>query len=68
MEQSGTAQIQLIDMYGKVVAQYGATNNAGRIVRAISSNLLADGMYLLRITCGKLIKTERVVVERSNKK
>ena len=62
MEQSGTAQIQLIDMYGKIVAQYSATNNAGRIVRTISNNKLADGMYTIKYTFGNTSGVTKMMI------
>jgi hypothetical protein len=62
MEQSGTAQIQLIDMYGKVVAQYSAVNNAGRIVRNISNNKLADGMYTIKYTFGNTSGVTKMMI------
>jgi uncharacterized lipoprotein YajG len=59
-----TAIVKVIDMYGKVVAQFTAQNNRGAIVSNYTGTALANGVYTVQYTVGTISKTMKMVVQK----
>ncbi|MEZ4830309.1 MAG: T9SS type A sorting domain-containing protein [Bacteroidia bacterium] len=60
-EYSGTINISLIDLTGRVFYRESVEGAAGRYNKMLSTRNLASGMYLLRIQQGEKVLVKRVV-------
>ena len=58
------ATIQIIDVYGRVVSQFIAANNAGRINRTVSESKLPNGIYTVKYTVGLTTSTSKMVIQK----
>lgn len=56
--------IQIIDIYGRVVSQFIAANNAGRINRTVSESKLPNGIYTVKSTVGLTTTTSKMVIQK----
>ncbi len=63
LNENSPANIQVVDIFGRVVAQFAASNNAGTISKNISLNKLATGVYTVKYTVGSVSNSIRMVVE-----
>lgn len=63
IENNMSATISIIDMYGKVVAQYNAVNNFGRISKSISTGL-TNGIYTVKYNVGSVTNSVRMIVQK----
>jgi translation elongation factor EF-Tu-like GTPase len=62
VQTTSNATVELVDMYGRVVARYSAVNNLGMIYRKIQNNHLMSGVYQVTCKIGKLRLVTRMVV------
>jgi hypothetical protein len=63
IENNMPATISIIDMYGKVVAQFNAVNNFGRISKSISTGL-SNGIYTVKYNVGSVTNSVRMIVQK----
>ena len=61
--ENAPATIQVVDVFGRVVAQFAAANNAGTISKNVSINKLAAGIYSVKYTVGAVSNSVRMVVQ-----
>jgi hypothetical protein len=63
VQTTSNATVELVDMYGRVVARYSAVNNFGMINKSIRNTNLSDGMYTVRYTIGKTTGNTRMMIQ-----
>ena len=63
LNETTTATIQVVDVFGRVVAQFVANNNAGTITKNISLNKLAAGIYTVKYTTGSISNSVKMIVQ-----
>lgn len=61
---AATAKIQIINMYGQVLAEYTAVNNKGLVQMRIDNKQLVSGIYTVRCLIGEDVRTVRMVVQK----
>ncbi|SFE52401.1 Por secretion system C-terminal sorting domain-containing protein [Chitinophaga sp. CF118] len=61
---AGKFQVELYDMQGKSIKMIGSGQTAGNTNHSFNLNVsqYVSGTYMIRITTGKLIRTERLVI------
>ena len=64
VQTTSNATIELVDMYGRVVARYSAVNNFGLISTKIQNNHLNNGVYQINCKIGDLRFVKRTIVEK----
>ena len=58
------ATVQIVDIFGRRVAQYNMMNNAGMINKNISENTLAPGLYTVVYTVGSKTGSIKFIVNK----
>jgi hypothetical protein len=64
VKSNNPVNIDIVDMFGKVVAHYTAVNNFGKINKTISQNTLPNGVYTVKYTVGSTTNSIRMVVQK----
>lgn len=57
------ATVQVIDVFGRVVSQFTANNNAGTISKNVSDNKIGTGIYTVKYTIGSVTQSLKMIVQ-----
>jgi hypothetical protein len=58
------AQVKMIDMFGKTVAQYNVPVTNGSIRKQMNTTQLPNGLYTMVYTIGNTTKTVKMVIQK----
>jgi hypothetical protein len=56
--------VEIYDLTGKRILDRTLTVEVGSVSAILELNEVPSGVYLMRVTAGSFVKTERIVVQR----
>ena len=63
LNENTPATVQIVDVFGRVVSQFTAINNAGTISKNVSDNKIATGIYTVKYTIGSVTNSLKMIVQ-----